>query len=166
MVPTAKMSREERSWVLYDVGNSAFVLVMITAIMPIFYKDIAAGHLTGAESTAHWGYANSAASLILALAAPILGAMADYRRRKKVFFLCFLGLGVSFNVALSFIGTGQWLLCLVFFILARAAGPVPTCFMMPSSSTSPPTSAWISFHPGAMPWAISAASFPFWRWWR
>lgn len=119
MAAIPKMSREERSWVLYDVGNSAFVLVMITAIMPIFYKDIAAGHMSGAESTAHWGYANSTASLILALSAPILGAMADYRRRKKIFFLCFLALGLSFNVALAFIGSGQWLLCLVFFVLAR-----------------------------------------------
>jgi UMF1 family MFS transporter len=114
-----KMSREERSWILYDVGNSAFVLVMVTAIMPIFYKDIAAAHLPGAISTAHWGFANSTASLILALLAPILGAMADYRQRKKAFFLCFLGLGICFNLALAFVGKGQWLLCLLLFVAAR-----------------------------------------------
>ncbi len=114
-----KMSSEERSWVLYDVGNSAFVLVMVTAIMPIFYKDIAASHLPNAISTAHWGFANSAASLILALLAPLLGTMADYRQRKKLFFLCFLALGLSFTAALSFIVEGQWLLCLLMFVTAR-----------------------------------------------
>lgn len=114
-----KITREERSWILYDVGNSAFVLVMITAIMPIFYKDYAASHLSGAVSTAHWGFANSAASLILAMLSPILGAMADYRMRKKMFFLFFLILGCSFNLALPLVQSGQWLICLLLFVLAR-----------------------------------------------
>jgi UMF1 family MFS transporter len=114
-----KMTREELSWVLYDVGNSAFVLVMITAIMPIFYKDVAAGHLSSTVSTANWGFANSTASLILALLSPILGAMADYKARKKIFFLFFLCLGLIFNLTLSFVGQGQWFLCLFLFVIAR-----------------------------------------------
>jgi UMF1 family MFS transporter len=119
MAEKLRLTSEERSWVLYDVGNSAFVLVMVTAIMPIFYKDFAAGHLPGAVSTAHWGFANSAASLILAVLSPILGAMADYRKRKKYFFLFFLLLGLSFNSSLFFIGKGQYLLCLLLFVMAR-----------------------------------------------
>ncbi len=91
---TGKMSRSEWSWVVYDIGNSAFVLVMITAIMPIFFKDYAASGLSAAVSTANWGFANSAASLILALLAPILGAMADYRQKKKRYLLFFLILGL------------------------------------------------------------------------
>lgn len=113
-----KMTREELSWVLYDVANSAFVLIMITAIMPIYFKDVAAAQLSGATSTANWGFANSAASLILALCSPILGAMADYNRR-KAFFLFFLFFGLFFNFSIPFTGENQWLLCLVFFILAR-----------------------------------------------
>lgn len=115
----AAMTREERSWILYDVANSAFVLVMVTAIMPIYFKDIAAQGMPAAVSTAHWGFANSAASLILALLAPILGALADYRARKKTFFLFFLAAGLLFTVALAFVGSGQWLLCLVLFVVAR-----------------------------------------------
>ena len=114
-----KMTTEEKSWVLYDVGNSAFVLVMVTAIMPIFFKDYAASSLPAAVSTANWGFANSTASLILALLAPILGAMADYRHRKKFFFLVFLAVGLCFNLALPAVREGQWLLCLVLFVLAR-----------------------------------------------
>ncbi len=114
-----RTTREERSWVLYDVGNSAFVLVMVTAIMPIYFKDVAAVHLSDAASTANWGFANSTASLILALLSPILGALADYKTRKKLFFLLFLLLGISFTLSLPFVGRGQWLQCLVLFVIAR-----------------------------------------------
>jgi len=114
-----KMTPEERSWVFYDVGNSAFVLVMVTAIMPIFFKDFAASGLPGAVSTANWGFANSTASLILAFLAPVLGAMADYRHRKKLFFLVFLIIGLCFTLLLPLVKQGQWLFCLILFVLAR-----------------------------------------------
>jgi MFS transporter, UMF1 family len=114
-----KMTREERSWVLYDVANSAFVLIMVTAIMPIYFKDVVAADLPANVSTANWGFANAAASLILALLAPILGAMADYPGRKKKFFIAFLLMGVVFNLTLPLISAGQWLPCLLLFILAR-----------------------------------------------
>jgi UMF1 family MFS transporter len=113
------MTKSERGWVLYDVGNSAFVLVMVTAIMPIFFKDYAAGGLPAAVSTANWGFANSTASLILAVLAPILGTMADYRGQKKVFFIFFLVLGLVFTLALPIVREGQWLFCLILFVLAR-----------------------------------------------
>jgi len=113
------MTREESSWILYDVGNSAFVLIVITALMPIFFKDVAAADMANATSTAYWGFANSAASLILALLSPVLGAMADYQERKKRFFLFFLFLGLIFNLSLSLVGEGQWFLCLFLFIFAR-----------------------------------------------
>lgn len=114
-----KMTDEERSWVLYDVGNSAFVLVMVTAIMPIFFKDYAASSLDSAISTANWGFANSTASLFLALLAPVLGAMADYRNKKKLFLISFLLLGLCFTLFLPLVQEGQWLFCLFVFVLAR-----------------------------------------------
>lgn len=104
---------------MYDVGNSAFVLVMVTAIMPIFYKDFAASGVPAAISTANWGFANSTASLILALLAPVLGTMADYRWKKKLFLAGFLVLGLVFTLGLPLIREGQWLLCLVVFVIAR-----------------------------------------------
>jgi UMF1 family MFS transporter len=114
-----KMTKEELSWVLYDVGNSAFVLIMVTALMPIFFKDVAAAGMSGAESTANWGFANSTASFILAFLSPVLGAMADYKNMKKRFFLFFLFFGLSFTLLLLFINEGQWLLCLILFVFAR-----------------------------------------------
>lgn len=113
------MTRTEKSWILYDVANSAFVLVMITAIMPIYFKDVAAHGVAGAVSTANWGFANSAAALVVALLSPLLGALADQRGRKKKFFLFFLFFGLIFNVGLAFVGKGQWLFCLALFVCAR-----------------------------------------------
>ncbi len=119
MTERAPLSREEKSWVLYDAANSAFVLVMITAIMPIYFKDVAASGLADAVATSNWAFANSTASLILALLAPVLGTMADYKDRKKPYFLFFLITGLVFTVALTIPLEGQWLLCLLLFIGAR-----------------------------------------------
>lgn len=113
------MTKQERSWILYDVANSAFVLVMVTAIMPIFFKDYAAASLPAAESTAYWGFANSTASLALALMAPFLGSIADFKQQKKAYFLAFLAIGLLFTSSLIFVGQDQWLLCLSLFIVAR-----------------------------------------------
>ncbi len=117
--PKGGQTKTELSWILYDVGNSAFVLVMITAIMPIFFKDVAAAGLPDVVSTSYWGFANATASVILALLSPVLGAMADYRDKKKRLFLFFLGLGLLFTLALVGIGQGMWVLCLIFFVVAR-----------------------------------------------
>jgi UMF1 family MFS transporter len=113
------LTKEELSWMLYDVGNSAFVLVMVTAIMPIFFKDFAAKGLPDAISTANWGFANSAASLFLAVLAPVLGVMADYKGYKIRFFVGFMVVGLGFTLSLTLIQEGQWLLCLLLFVMAR-----------------------------------------------
>ncbi|NLX17773.1 MAG: MFS transporter [Desulfobulbus sp.] len=113
------MTREERHWVLYDVANSAFVLVMVTAIMPIYFKDVMAAGQPAHIATANWGFANAGASLVLALLAPVLGAMADYPGRKKMFFAGFLGAGIFFNLTLPAVPAGHWMLCLLLFVLAR-----------------------------------------------
>ncbi len=109
----------ENSWVLYDAGNSAFVLIMVTAIMPLFFKQYAAAGLPDAVSTANWGFANSAASFILAMLSPILGSLADYGQRKIFFFGFFLSIGLFFTFFLPIITQGQWLLCLALFVAAR-----------------------------------------------
>jgi UMF1 family MFS transporter len=113
-----KTSRQEVSWILYDVGNSAFVLVMVTALMPIFFKDVAAAGMSPAESTACWGFANSTASFILALLAPVLGAMADYEGNKKRYFAAFMALGICFTLLLATVDAGEWLYCLALFVVA------------------------------------------------
>ena len=119
MLPSLRLNRDDRSWILYDVANSAFVLVMVTAVMPLYYKGVIGATLPDAIATANWGFANAAASLTLALLAPLLGALADYRGRKKPFFAAFLALGLTGCLALTLVQPGQGFLCLLLFVLAR-----------------------------------------------
>ncbi len=112
------MTREEKSWILYDVANSAFILTIATAVMPIFFKSVAAKGVDSAVSTANWGLANAAASLLLALFAPFLGTLADYPGWKKRFFLGFLFLGVAFTLLLILPGEGDQGLCLFLYVAA------------------------------------------------
>lgn len=112
-------TRKEFSWILYDVANSPFVLIMITTMMPVFYKEIAAGDMAAATSTATWGYANSLAALTVGLLSPLLGSFADYPKRKKMFFSFFFLLGIISLCFLLFSKPGAWLYVLVFFILGR-----------------------------------------------
>lgn len=112
-------TREEKSWILYDAANSAFVLVMVTAILPIYFKEVICVGIPSAVSTSYWAFGNSAASLMLALIAPILGTMADYRGFKKPFFLFFMAAGLLFTVGLVLPVPGQWMLCLALYIFAR-----------------------------------------------
>lgn len=109
-----KPTREERSWILYDWANSAYTIIITTAIFPLFYQTVT----SEATYLATWAYGNSAASLFVAILAPILGTIADYRNRKKRFFSFFLSVGVGTTVALFFIGEGQWVFAIVVYALS------------------------------------------------
>lgn len=113
------VTRSEKSWILYDVANSAFGLVVVTAVLPIFFKEVAGRGLPPEVSTAWWGYANSLSSLLLVILAPTMGVLADYRGWKKRLFALFLSLGLLATIGLCFSGPGTWLFCLVMFVIAR-----------------------------------------------
>ncbi len=113
------LTREEKSWVLYDVANSAFVLVVVTAVMPLFFKEYAARSLSPALSTAYWGFANSLAAFAVALAAPLLGALADGEGRKKRFLMGFLACGLSATLLLPTVGENAWLWCLCLYVFGK-----------------------------------------------
>lgn len=83
-----KCPDKKKSWILYDWANSVYSLVITTALFPIYFKAAAkeAG-LSGATSTAYWGYANSFATLLISILAPILGTVADYKGFKNVFHI-------------------------------------------------------------------------------
>ena len=112
------MTREERSWIFYDVANSAFSLVIITTIMPVFFKTYASSGIPDAVSTANWGFANAIASLVIAVLAPVLGTLADQPGMKKRLFAVFLALGLATTLMLTAIGHGQWLLALIIFVFS------------------------------------------------
>ncbi len=99
--------RTERAWVLYDVANSAYALMVTTAIFPLFYKNVIAADVPGAVSTARLAFASSAFTLVVAVLATALGPMADYEGRKKRFFAGFFGLGVAATAVLAFVPAGR-----------------------------------------------------------
>ena len=89
-----KLSKIERSWTLYDVACSAFSLIL-TAIIPLYVKSMGEGFgFTGTQTTSHWGIIQSVGTLVVALLAPILGSMADYKGKKKMFFNFFFFLSI------------------------------------------------------------------------
>ena len=83
------LSKRERSWVLYDVGNSAYVMLSATLI-PIYFAAIAD---PGSSAVVAWGYATTVASLVLALLMPFLGSLADLKGNKKKFLAGTIGTG-------------------------------------------------------------------------
>ena len=112
-----KLTREEKNWVLYDVGNSAFTL-LITTIVPIYFNHLAgSAGISDIEYLAYWGYAVSVTTLIVALLGPVCGSIADTKGYKKPFFLAALTVGVSGCLSLGL--AKQWLLFLVIFIIAK-----------------------------------------------
>ena len=112
------MTKTEKSWVLYDWANSAYSIAITTAILPIYFKDVAAKGVEPYLSTAYWGYGTTIATLIVSILAPILGTIADYKNYKKKFLLFFFVIGVAFTALLSVIGEGNWIWCLMIYILS------------------------------------------------
>ena len=113
-----KMTASERSWAFYDWANSAYTLIVVTAILPLYFKSSATqAGIDAATSTAYWGYANSFSTLIVAILAPILGTIADFKGYKKRFFIIFASLGVIFTLMLAIVPSDQWLVLLVCFIV-------------------------------------------------
>ena len=111
------MSKEERNWVLYDAGNSAFVL-LVSTIMPIYFNYLAenAG-ISSVDYLAYWGYAASAATIIVAFLGPVFGTLADTKGLKKPIFTITMLIGGFGCLALGF--AGQWLIFLLIYIIAK-----------------------------------------------
>ena len=127
----------ERAWILYDVGNSAFVLLVATLI-PIFFNALAEeGGLSSVEYLAYWGYAASAVTIITAVLSPILGTLADTRGFKKPIFILCLVVGVAGCCAMGVAKT--WLPFLLIFVFAKVgfSGSLVFYDSMLSDVTSP-----------------------------
>jgi UMF1 family MFS transporter len=111
--------REVRAWVMYDWANSAVQTTIIAAIFPIYFQKVAAAGTPGPVATSRFAWATTWAILIVAILAPLLGAIADYAAVKKKFLAAFLALGAAAIAAMFFIGRGEWMFALVLFVLAN-----------------------------------------------
>ncbi len=104
-------------WALYDWGNSAFATTVMAGFFPVFFKQYWSVGADINASTAMLGFGNSAASLLVALMAPFLGAIADRGSSKKKFLTFFAYLGVLMTGALFFVGKGQWQWAIFFYAM-------------------------------------------------
>lgn len=112
-----KLTKNERNWVLYDVGNSAFTL-LVSTIMPIYFNYLAeSAGLSDVEYLAYWGYVASIATLIVAFMGPVCGALADTKGYKKPIFTISLLIGAAGCICLGF--AKNWALFLVILIFAK-----------------------------------------------
>lgn len=111
---------ELRAWAMYDWAISAFSTTIMVAVFPIFFIRVAAegDAVVGSQ---WWGYANSLAILIVALLAPVLGAIADFSAGKKRFLGAFTGLGVAAVAGMWFIHQGDLLLAAALYLVASIA---------------------------------------------
>lgn len=111
------MNKKEKSWVLYDVGNSAFVL-MISTIFPIYFNSLAeASGINEVDYLAYWGYTASIVTIVVAIIGPILGSLSDYSKFKLPIFLTTVLIGVIGCAILAI--PMSWILFLVFFAIAK-----------------------------------------------
>lgn len=107
----------EKAWILYDVGNSAFVL-LVSTIIPIYFNYLSeSAGLSSVTYLAYWGYAASVATLAVAFIGPVFGAVADTKNYKKKIFLVTVLVGVIGCIAMGIAAT--WLGFLVIFVIAK-----------------------------------------------
>ncbi len=112
-----KLTKMEKYWILYDVGNSAFIL-LVSTIIPIYFNSLAeAAGISSTDYLAYWGYAASVATVIVALIGPVFGTIADTRNYKKPLFSLSMMVGVIGCAALSF--PASWVVFLAVFVVAR-----------------------------------------------
>ncbi len=119
-IDEATYKRRINAWAMYDWANSAFATTILASLLPIYYSTVAGSTLPSeATATAYWSLTISFSLFVLAILSPILGTISDVMRNKKRFLAIFIGGGVIGAGLLVLIGTGDWLLASLFFVLGR-----------------------------------------------
>lgn len=130
------LTKLEKAWILYDIGNSAFIL-LVSTMLPIYFNYLAdLDGLSNVEYLAYWGYAMSISTLVVALIGPILGTIADTKNFKKKLFAVSMVIGA---VCCALLGiASSWLIFLVIFVIAKISYSTSLIFydaMLPDITT-------------------------------
>ena len=113
----SKLSPLERNWVLYDVGNSAFTL-LVSTLLPIYFNYIAGNAgISSVDYLAYWGYAASIVTIIVAFMGPVVGTMTDIKDFRKPIFMASIAIGTIGCIAMGF--AKQWILFLAIYMIAK-----------------------------------------------
>lgn len=106
------------SWALYDWANSAFATTIMAGFFPIFFKQFWSCEVDPTISTARLGMANSLAGIVIALSAPILGAIADRGSARKRFLIFFACMGIVMTSSLFMVSKGNWVSAVALYVFA------------------------------------------------
>ena len=107
-----RFTKKEWSWIMYDWANSVYATNIMAAIFPTIFVAYA-----GEAGDIWWGYATSIATFLIAVLAPFLGALGDYKGMKKKLFSLSVGLGVIFTALIGF--TNDWRIMLIGYVLSH-----------------------------------------------
>ena len=154
-----KLTSLEKKWVLYDVGNSAFTM-MVSTIFPIYFNFLAGNAgISDVDYLAYWGYATSICTLLVAILGPTLGAVADTKNFKKTIFCIAMGVGVFGCILLGFLSSWIWFLGV--FVLAKTGYSASLVFYdaMLTDVTEPERMDTVSSHGYA--WGYIGSCIPF-----
>src|SRR5688500_18603701 len=110
---------ELRAWAMYDWANSAMVTTVVAAIFPIYYYNVAGAGRPDGVATFRFSVATTIGLAIVAVLAPILGALTDFVAVKKKMLGAFMLLGVVSVAGMFFVGEGDWKLASILFVLAN-----------------------------------------------
>lgn len=149
----------EKYWILYDVGNSAFTL-LVSTIIPIYFNALAGNAgISEVDYLAYWGYAASISTVIVAILGPTMGTVADTRNYKKPLFVFFMMIGVIGCAALSV--PTSWIVFLVVFVIAKVGYNASLIFYdsMLVDVTTPERMDKVSSHGYA--WGYIGSCIPF-----
>ncbi|HVS63703.1 MAG TPA: MFS transporter [Thermoanaerobaculia bacterium] len=108
-----------RAWAMYDWGNSAFFTLVVTAVYPIWFQDVAAAGLDDAVATARYAQWTAVALIVVAVVSPLVGAVADASATRKRFLALGLGIGVVSTALLAVPAEGTWRVSLALFAIAN-----------------------------------------------
>ena len=111
--------RELRAWALYDWANSAYQTTIIAAVFPVYYANVVSAGLDDADATARFAWATTIAVVIVAVVAPLLGAIADYAAVKKKMLAAFMGIGVVSTTAMYLVDRGEVTFALILFVVGN-----------------------------------------------
>jgi UMF1 family MFS transporter len=111
-------ARQKWGWAMYDWANSAFATTVMAGFFPVFFKDYWNTGVDPTTSTFRLGMANSLASLLIVMLAPVLGAIADCMSRRKALLFSFAFLGVLMTGGLYLVNQGDWFLAAFLYVLA------------------------------------------------
>ena len=112
-----KLTNEAWRWAFYDWANSAFATTVMAGFFPIFFKSYWAAELQDTESTFIIGSANSIVGLLIAISAPIMGALADAGNSKKKLLVTFATIGIIATGYLFFIPESSWRFAITFYAI-------------------------------------------------